>query len=580
VVAARQIVRRVVDPAAVRDLPAELEPVLRRIYAARGVTRSSLATSLSELLPVSTLEGTGAAAERLARARRQAERVLIVGDFDADGATATALTVTCLRRFGFAHVAYRVPDRRRHGYGLTVEIVQLAASENPDLIITVDNGISSLAGVAAANELGIEVIITDHHLPGDELPAAAAIVNPNLPESAFPSKALAGVGVAFYLMAATGQRLAADGLLSQQEARTVCADCLDLVALGTVADLVPLDRNNRVLVAQGLQRIRAGRTRPGITALFATGGAIQSDATPAEFGYRIAPQLNAAGRLDDMSVGIECLLAVTDAEAQRLAGVLADLNAQRRVLQRTMQEEAEELVDELLDAAAATAAEGVDGACLYDARWHQGVVGLVASRVKDRLQRPVVAFADGEQPNILKGSARSVKGVHIRDVLAAMDAHSPGLIERFGGHAMAAGLSLRKDQLTAFRELFVHELQTWRHAFGMDDAVLTDGELRPAELTLSVAELLRRSGPWGQGFPEPMFDGRFEVLSQKVVGARHLKLQLRPVASDAAVDAIAFNQPAVDLQAGAVCSIAFRLDVNEFRGRRSQQLVVEHIECV
>jgi single-stranded-DNA-specific exonuclease len=353
-----------------------------------------------------------------------------------------------------------------------------------------------------------------------------------------------------------------------------------LVALGTVADLVPLDRNNRVLVAQGLQRIRAGRTRPGITALFASAGVAREDATPADFGFRIAPQLNAAGRLDDMSVGIECLLAATPAEAERLAGLLADLNQQRRVLQRTMQADAESLVDGLLDAAAADADEGVDGACLYDASWHQGVVGLVASRVKDRLQRPVVAFADGEHPDVLKGSARSVTGVHIRDVLAAMDARVPGLIERFGGHAMAAGLSLRKDRLSAFRELFLQELQRWRHVFPSDDAILSDGELAPTELTLRLAELLRHSGPWGQAFPEPVFDGQFEVLSQRVVGTDHLKLRLRHIAGSSAVDAIAFNQPLLDLQPGAVCIAAFRLDVNDFRGRRSQQLVVEHIECV
>lgn len=579
-ISARRIVRRTADPELLERLPGDLDPLLRRIYAARGVNETTLTTSLRALLPVGSLDGTETAAARLLAAREAGERVLVVGDFDADGATAAALTVTCLRGFGFTAVNFLVPDRARHGYGLSAGIVAIAARHEPGLIVTVDNGISSLDGVDAAAAAGIDVIITDHHLPGDQLPSAAAIVNPNLPASQFASKALAGVGVAFYLMAATGQLLAGEGLLDSAQARQICADCLDLVALGTVADLVPLDHNNRVLVAQGLKRIRAGRTRPGIIALFETAGIEPRDAAAADFGFRVAPQLNAAGRLDDMRIGIECLLSSNVQEARQLARQLAALNSARRELQQHMQDDAEKLVDELERQGDTYRSSGPDCACLFDGSWHQGVVGLVATRVKDRLNRPVVAFARGERAGLLKGSARSVPGVHIRDVLATLDARHPGMIERFGGHAMAAGLSLELEQLDAFRAAFADEMQALRADIVPDDQVATDGELAPGQFALPTAELLRHSGPWGQGFPEPLFDGCFEVLEQRVVGQRHLKLRLRPQAADSVLDAIAFNQSELDLGPDAQCRAAFRLDVNEFRGRRSAQLVVEQINSV
>lgn len=572
--AARRIVRRKVDPRLEQAMPDTLPQVLRRVYAARGVAPDAVATPLAAMIPVSELDGTAAAATRLATAYTAQESILIVGDFDADGATATALMVSCLRAFGFQHVSYLVPDRFKFGYGLSAGLVAAAAQPAPAIIVTVDNGISSVQGVAAANALGIDVIVTDHHLPGDVLPAAAVIVNPNAPGNKFPSKALAGVGVAFYVMAALGQQLAAAGVLETAAARGIVADCLDLVALGTVADLVPLDRNNRILVAQGLQRITSGRTRPGMQALFAAAERSIHDACPQDFGFGIAPRLNAAGRLEDMSVGIECLLAADERHAARLASELSRLNQQRRELQRQMQEEAEELLARLPETMAG------DAACLYDPGWHQGVVGLVATRIKDQLNRPVIAFADGEEAGVLKGSGRSVAGVHMRDLLALIDAQQPGLILRYGGHAMAAGLSLERARLDEFTAAFCRAVEGVAKEIDPADKVFSDGELEATEFRLELAEELRRAGPWGQAFPEPVFDGRFELVQQRVVGQRHLKLTLRPLTGVAVVDAIAFNQPELPAAIGSECLAAFRLDVNEFRGRRSQQLVVEHIECV
>ncbi|MDP7041780.1 MAG: DHHA1 domain-containing protein, partial [Gammaproteobacteria bacterium] len=453
-----------------------------------------------------------------------------------------------------------------------------AAKQSPDIILTVDNGISSQAGVAAANECGIDVIVTDHHLPGETLPDASVIVNPNAPDNSFPSKHLAGVGVAFYVMAALGQRLAADSCISAETARSAVAECLDLVALGTVADLVPLDQNNRVLVSQGLKRIRGGRARPGLQALFAVADRSCTDAAATDLGFAIAPRLNAAGRLTDMTLGIDCLLAESFPDARRRAGHLSELNTERRELQAAMQAEAEDL---LLGLEQEQVGPGGSAVCLYDAGWHQGIVGLVATRIREQLKKPVIAFAPGEDDTTLKGSGRSVQGVHMRDVLAGIDARHPGLLGRYGGHAMAAGLSLDTDKLELFRQAFAAEVELYADRIEESDRILSDGTLAAEDLNLGLAETLRFSGPWGQGFPEPLFDGRFELVSQRVVGKRHLKLTLKPKDSSATVSGIAFDQPKLDVRPNyPELNVAYRLDVNEFRGIREHQLLVVHIECV
>jgi single-stranded-DNA-specific exonuclease len=555
------------------DFGRELHPVVRRVYAARGLTSSDdLALGLDQLLPVSSLEGLDAAIEVLLEHLASGTRVLVVGDFDADGATSSALVVRTLRRLGFGSVGYLVPNRFRYGYGLTPEIVALAAQQSPGLIVTVDNGISSHAGVAEAMRRGIDVLVTDHHLPAAELPAARAIVNPNLAGARFASHALAGVGVAFYVLAALVRRLQERG--SAAAADFSLAQYLDLVALGTVADLVPLDRNNRILVSQGLKRIRAGRCVAGITALLEQANRMPSGIVAQDLGFAVAPRLNAAGRLDDMSLGIECLLTDDVGEARRLAARLSELNEERREIEQRMQAEALAAVAQLhLDGRGVMAG----GLCLFDESWHQGVVGLVASRVKDRVHRPVIAFARAED-GTLRGSARSVAGVHIRDVLDAVAAHDPGLLDRFGGHAMAAGVTLQHAQLDRFAAAFATEVDRWLDpsAQGFID---TDGELAPEELTLATALELRAAGPWGQAFPEPAFDGEFELLDCRVVGERHLKLRVRPLASGEPFDAIAFGyieDRQIDLSRGRA-RLAYRLDVNEYLGTRRLQLVVEHL---
>ncbi len=574
----REILRRIAPPELEQALPADMHPILRRIYAARGVDIVSLDLSLSSMIPVGQLDYAAEAAERLALARQEQQRVLVLGDFDADGATATALMMTCLRAFGYRHTHFLVPDRQVYGYGLSKAIVELAAKHQPDLIVTVDNGISSLDGVDEANRLGIDVLVTDHHLPGETLPDAAVIVNPNAPGNGFPSKMLAGVGVAFYVMAALGQRLAADSLIDAANARRVCTDCLDLVALGTVADLVPLDHNNRVLVAQGMARIRAGISRPGIKALFAVAGRNIVDAATSDLGFAIAPRLNAAGRLTDMTIGVNCLLADNDATAMTLAQELSQLNRQRQELQTEMQLTAELQLDRVEEELGEQVREAV---CLFDPDWHQGVVGLVATRIRERINRPVIAFAPATDEANLKGSGRSVPGVHLRDVLAAVEAKHPDLLGNYGGHAMAVGLNLRKAHLDAFRQAFIAEVAL--HADQIEDTerLWSDGELSPADLNLPMAETLRHAAPWGQGFSEPAFDGRFELVDQRIVGERHLKLRVRPLGGTQAVDGIAFNHP--DLLpniSGQQFVLVYRLDVNEFRTIRRHQLVVQHIECV
>jgi single-stranded-DNA-specific exonuclease len=567
--ASTEIIRR---PAAapLRDVP-YLHPVLARIYASRGVAHGGdLDLSLERLLPVGTLPGVESAADLL-MAHRSA-RVLVIGDFDADGATSSALMVRALRALGFRDVGFLVPNRFRSGYGLTPEIVALAASRRPSLIVTVDNGVSSLEGVDAARALGIDVLITDHHLPGRSLPGARVIVNPNLEHSTFGSPALAGVGVAFYVVAALARLLPHAGLRP--------ADLLDLVALGTVADVVPLDHNNRILVAQGLKRIRAGRCASGLKALLESGGRRLDQVTAADLGFVAGPRLNAAGRLTDMTVGIECLLTDDPSVAAHLAAQLCALNAERREIEQKMQLEA---LDIAVGLRVDGAGEEASGLCLYDESWHEGVVGLVAGRLKDRLHRPVIAFARTETGG-LRGSARSVPGVHVRDALESIATRHPGLIDRFGGHAMAAGLSLAISSLEPFRAAFAAEIARRAGVDSLRAVIHTDGELTRSELCADLARVLRGAGPWGQGFPEPVFDGRFEVHDTRVVGGRHLKMTLGvpgAPAREPALDAIAFGHAGVwgvdpAPAPGARVHVAYRLELNEFRGCERVQLNCLH----
>ncbi len=567
------IVRR--EPPAGVVLASGLHPVLARAYAARGV-RSLLDvdTSLERLLPVGTLEGIPGAVELLLR-HRTGGRVLVVGDFDADGATSSALVVRALRALGFSAVDFLVPNRFRFGYGLTPEIVVFAAARSPTLIVTVDNGISSNAGVAAARAHGIDVLITDHHLAGAQLPDANAIVNPNLSGSRFGSRALAGVGVAFYLMAALERRLA-----QQEGAGAVAhavAPLLDLVALGTVADVVALDANNRVLVAQGLRRIRAGRCVPGIRALLQIAARTSRELTAADLAFGVAPRLNAAGRIDDMTIGIQCLLADEEAEARRLAVRLDELNNERRTIEARMQQEALAAVRQLRDDGPGTLQRS--GVCLFDPGWHQGVVGLVASRVKDRVRRPVIAFAAADA-DTLRGSGRSVPGIHIRDVLDSIAARHPELISRFGGHAMAAGLTLERARLDQFARAFDEEVARAAAGAAASDAVETDGELKVNEIALETAQALRAGGPWGQAFPEPCFDGVFTVRNARLIGERHVKMWVELPKSGRSFDAIAFNHVEDGAQyepPEGAAQLVYRLDVNEYQGERRLQLLVDHL---
>jgi len=567
------VVRRVV-PGGAEALGADLHPVLRRVYAARGLRSSEeLKLTLERLAPVGSLGGAEAAAQLLIRHRQG--RVLVVGDFDADGATSTALMLRALRGFGFNAVDFLVPNRFEYGYGLTPEIVAVAAERAPTLIITVDNGISSHAGVLAARSRGIDVLITDHHLPAAQLPDANAIVNPNVPGNGFASGALAGVGVAFYVCAALRRAMESAGLLSA--GAPPIASFLDLVALGTVADVVPLDANNRVLVAQGVARIRAGRCVAGISALLQVARRSQADLVSSDLGFAVAPRLNAAGRLSDMSVGIRCLLSDDPAEARALAIELDGLNAQRREIEAEMQLKALAAVRALREESGDQKRSGV---CLFDAEWHQGVVGLVAGRVKEQLRRPVVAFALVDE-RTLRGSARSVPGVHIRDVLEAVATTHPGMLEKFGGHAMAAGLSLPRAQLDRFARAFDQEVARVMALGAASDVVETDGELKPDEIALPLATALRAGGPWGAAFAEPLFDGVFEVRgTPRVLAERHLKFQVSAQEGRGGFEAIAFNnvdpQRPAPLPSGRV-RLIYRLGTNEYQGEQRLQLVVEHL---
>jgi single-stranded-DNA-specific exonuclease len=571
------IVRRDTGPTT-DDLPGDLHPVLRRIYLSRALSDArELHYALDGLHPYTALSGIDAACGLLCAALQEQRRILIVADFDADGATSCAVAVRGLRLLGAQDVRYVVPNRFAFGYGLTPEIVAVAAQQQPDLLITVDNGISSIEGVAAALEQGMQVLITDHHLPGAALPAAEAIVNPNQPSDHFPSKNLAGVGVIFYVLMALRARLREEQWFVRSGiAEPNLAQLLDLVALGTVADVVPLDYNNRILVSQGLARIRAGRCCAGIQALLAVGGRNARQLVAADLGFAVAPRLNAAGRLEDMTLGIECLLSDDVSQARMMAARLDQLNQERRAIEAQMQEDAIAELESL--SLSEDDPQLPIGVCLFQEHWHQGVIGILASRIKDRLHRPVIAFAPVNDEEI-KGSARSVPGVHIRDVLDAVAAHHPGLVNKFGGHAMAAGLSLPRQNLAAFSAAFDKEVRRHLAAEDLRGVIVSDGELVPEDLNLDMAELLRSAGPWGQTFPEPLFDGLFEIVSQRVVGERHLKMVVKIPGYDKLFDAIAFNteeQPWP--RESAQARVAYKLDVNDYRGQRSAQLLVEHIE--
>jgi len=558
-------------------LPDSLHPVIRRILLARGITNEkSLDLKLGRLQKPSALSGIQEAAEILADAVVSGQRILIVGDFDADGATGTALAVRALHLMAATRVDFRVPNRFEFGYGLSVGLVETLASHPPDVLVTVDSGISSNDGVKRARELGCKVIVTDHHLPGEKLPDAEAIVNPNCPGDQFPSKSLAGVGVVFYLMSVLRSALRERNWFTLPRREPNLARLLDLVALGTVADLVSLDENNRILVRQGIDRIRQGLCSPGLLALLRLGGRDYRHLVASDLAFAVAPRLNAAGRLEDMGVGIRCLLTDDREEAMELATELDALNHDRRARQEQMQQQAFDQLGQLLSSLEGT--ELPAGLCLYDSAWHQGIVGLVASRIKDAVHRPVLAFApESEGSDVLKGSARSVAGLHIRDVLARIDTLHPEMISAFGGHAMAAGLTITADQLEPFRLALNESIEFFLQGRTLNNEILTDGELSAGDMTLSFAELIRGLGPWGQHFPEPLFEGRFVVEERRVVGGSHLKMVLRSVDGAGSIDAIAFGRLPENLPDTETVRLVYKLDVNHFRGQKTCQLMVDQI---
>ncbi len=551
--------------------------VMSGVFSARGISNpAALDYSLKRLLPPQGLTNINNAAELLSEAVTAGANIVIVGDFDADGATSCALAVRCLKAFGLENVSYLVPNRFEYGYGLSPEIVGMAAMRQPDIIVTVDNGISSVAGVHAAQALGMSVLVTDHHLPGDEIPTADVIVNPNLPGDRFASKNLAGVGVIFYVMLAVRAQLRQMGWFAESGiAEPNMSQYLDLVALGTVADVVALDQNNRILVQQGLQRIRQGQACAGIQALLTVGNRNPLRIASSDLGFAVGPRLNAAGRLDDMSVGIECLLTDNLEQAMGIAAELDSLNKERRQVEQSMQQDAMAIVDKLSVDDDSKPAIYV----LADESWHQGVVGLVASRVKERQHRPVLAMAPGDGENEWKGSARSVEGLHIRDVLARLDALHPGLMTKFGGHAMAAGLSVESKNLDKFKAALLQVTENMTSGRDWSYVLWTDGPLMANEFTMELAEQLRQSTPWGQGFPEPVFDGEFEVIEARVVGDTHAKLRLRPVDGQQQIDGICFGYlDTHEALPEGVIRAAYRLDVNEFRDRLSLQLMIQEIQ--
>ncbi|MFU0965971.1 single-stranded-DNA-specific exonuclease RecJ [Kluyvera ascorbata] len=569
-----QLRRREVDDSI--TLPDDLSPLLRRLYASRGVkTSDDLQRGLKGMLHWRDLTGVEKAVEMLHDAFEKNLRIMVVGDFDADGATSTALSVLALRAMGCQSVEYLVPNRFEDGYGLSPEVVDQAHARGAQMIMTVDNGISSHAGVDHAHKLGIGVLVTDHHLPGDTLPNADAMVNPNLADCPFPSKSLAGVGVAFYLMLVLCNHLKDKGWFdSRGIVVPKIVEFLDLVALGTVADVVPLDANNRILTWQGLSRIRAGVCRPGIKALLEIANRDASKLVASDLGFALGPRLNAAGRLDDMSVGVALLLCDNLGEARVLANELDALNQTRKEIEQGMQAEALTLCEQL----ERSSDELPGGLAMYHPEWHQGVVGILASRIKERFHRPVIAFAPAGNGQ-LKGSGRSIQGLHMRDALERLDTLYPGLMLKFGGHAMAAGLSLEEARFDEFQRYFGELVTEWLDPALLQGEILSDGELSPQEMTIEMAQMLREAGPWGQMFPEPLFDGRFRLLQQRLVGERHLKVMVEPVGGGPLLDGIAFNVDTAIWPDNGVreVTLAYRLDINEYRGNRSLQLIIENL---
>ncbi|EMB9235690.1 single-stranded-DNA-specific exonuclease RecJ [Vibrio alginolyticus] len=564
-------------------LPDSIPPILKRIYINRGITDlSQLETSARGLHSYQKLGGIEQAVDLLFQAIKEQKRIIVVGDFDADGATSSALSVLALRMLGSHNVDYLVPNRFEDGYGLSPEVVDQALELGAEMIMTVDNGVSSIEGVRYAKENGITVLVTDHHLPGQVLPDVDAMVNPNLESCSFPSKALAGVGVAFYLMMALCVHMRKHNWFAEQGMQEPkLMELIDLVALGTVADVVPLDENNRILVHQGLQRIRAGKARPGIQALIEVAKRDARRLVASDFGFALGPRINAAGRLDDMSFGVELLMCNNIHAARRMASELDSLNQTRKEIEEGMKQEAMAFCERL------QFGEGNElpyGLALFQRDWHQGVIGILASRIKEKFHRPVIAFADGGEGTI-KGSCRSIPGLHMRDALDFIDTQNPGLIIKFGGHAMAAGLTIKEQDFERFSRLFDEVVKKELDEAALKGVIMSDGELKPEEFSMHVAEQLRSGGPFGQAFPEPIFDGEFKVLHQKLVGEKHLKLMLEPLykghPTNVMIDGIAFN---VDLRRWPDASVktvrlAYKLDVNEFRGNQSLQLMIDHIEA-
>lgn len=572
-----RFIQRRALPGVLPSLDGVNHPVLQRLYASRGVSHAAeLDRSAASLLPFTALKDIDKAIALLLEALRQQQQLVIVGDFDADGATSTAVLLTGLKALGFKRVEYLVPNRFEYGYGLTPEMAELAVAQGAELIITVDNGISAIDGIALAKKAGVKVLVTDHHLAGSDLPAADAIVNPNQPGCSFPSKALAGVGVAFYLLLALRAALREQGYFTAAQTEPNLAELLDLVALGTVADVVPLDANNRILVHQGLMRIRSGKCRPGIQALIDVANRNAQKLTATDFGFALAPRLNAAGRLDDMSLGISCLLAPNIALARQYAAELDSLNVERRAIEQSMQTEAQAFLSQL----SFDGSELPECLCLYRHDWHQGVIGILAGRIKEQFHRPTIVFAQGDEGE-LKGSARSINGLHIRDLLEEISTQYPGLIKKFGGHAMAAGLTISAERLDTFK--LALNLTAKKHLTPeqLTAVIYTDGELPPECFDLGFSTLLQNAGPWGQAFPEPVFDGEFVLINQKMLADRHLKMMLQ-LPNGNLVDAIWFNAdnkawPNVNVQK---VQLAYQLDINEYRDKQSLQLIVRHMQAL
>lgn len=568
-----------------RELKVELDQenalprLIQKLYLTRGVNSNDFSIQLANLLPFDTLLNIDKVTQRLVTALQFQQRIVVIGDFDADGATASALAVSVLQAFGAKNVQFLVPNRFDFGYGLSEGIVEVAHSLAPDLLLTVDNGISNHEGVARAIDLGMDVIITDHHLAGESLPNTPWIINPNQPNCQFPSKCIAGVGVIFYVMSALRKALSQINWFAEQSIDVPnMAKFLDLVALGTVADVVPLDRNNRIMVKYGLKRIQQGLARPGIMSLMQVCGKNFMEAASSDLGFYVAPRLNAAGRLDDMSIGIQCLLSENMSDAMVKAQILHDFNQERREIENEMKTQALEDLqtsygllqdDKQLPSAI----------CLFQESFHQGVIGILAGRLKEKFKKPTIIFAKGQNDE-LKGSARSIEGLNIRDVLANIDRFHPGLILKFGGHAMAAGLSIQQKDFEIFKLALNEEVKL--NGVESSDEIWTDGGLSPDELNLQTVDMIHKAGPWGQHFPEPSFDNVFKIIEQRIVGLKHLKLTLQPLNQNGMIDAIAFNID-VDVWPNHRCQFlhaVYQLDKNVYQGRQKLQLRIMHMEAV